>query len=380
MTTPPGFPPQAASRDRRAATPSTDASTYQPYWTRAPLRFCHSREALSNFHLAERDWAASSASGPAVQAAATLGSVPYSTTAYQLLVSAPSDLPEEDIRAAFEAVARWNVLYGRQQSATVVPTHWSHHSAAEHGTRPQESLNKQLVEDADVVIALFWHRLGSPTGEAESGTVEEIEEASAHGAYVGVLRCSRAIRPGDLDADQASRLEAFLDEVRRSSLILEYEGAVALRERVDTILTTAVTALRTRAEAQAEATAGPEADGTERATPSRGTEVWPRVERSESVRTDSKGRVKTKNRWQLVLSNTGDEPARRVRYRLEAEGPDDNLPLQSDDPGELEALAPHTDAAYTLFMHMGVADQARCVFTWEDSAGERENVATLRFF
>ncbi len=69
-----------------------------------------------------------------------------------------------------------------------------------------------------------------------------------------------------------------------------------------------------------------------------------------------------------------------LRCRLEAEDPDDNLPLQSDDPGELEVLAPHADAAYTLLMHMGVADQARCVVTWEDSTGERDNVATLRFF
>ncbi|HEY5709396.1 MAG TPA: hypothetical protein VIS51_08365 [Solirubrobacterales bacterium] len=270
--------------------------------------------------------------------------------------------------------------YGRPQSATVVPTHWGHHSAAEHGTRPQESLNKQLVEDADILIALFWHRLGSPTGEAESGTVEEIEEASVHGAYVGVLRCIRAIPPGDLDGDQASRLDAFLNEIRPKSLILEYEEAVALRERVDTILTTAVTELRTRAEAQAAATADPEEEATERATSSRGTEVWPRVERSETVGTDARGRAKPESRWQLVLSNTGDEPARRVTYRLEAEGPDDNLPLQLGDPGELEALAPHTDAAYTLLMHMGVADQARCVVTWEDSTGDRENVATLRFF
>jgi hypothetical protein len=96
---------------------------------------------------------------------------------------------------------------------------------------------------------------------------------------------------------------------------------MALRERVDTILNTAVTKLRTRAEAQAEATADPGEDVIEHATPSGGTEVWPRVERSEAVRTDSKGRVKTENRWQLVLSNTGDEPARRVRYRLEAESP-----------------------------------------------------------
>jgi hypothetical protein len=312
---------------------------------------------------------------------ARLRLVPYSTTAYQLLISAPSDLPEEDIRAAFDAVARWNVLYGRPQNATVVPTHWSHHSAAEHGTRPQESLNKQLVEDADILIALFWHRLGSPTGDAESGTVEEIEEASAHGGYVGVLRCTRAIPPGDLDADQATRLKAFLDEIRPKSLILEYEGAVALRERVDTVLTTAITVLRTRAEAQAAATANPGEEATDRATASQGTEVWPRVERSESVRTDAKGRVKPESRWQLVLSNTGDEPAKRVRYRLEAEGPDDdNLPLQLGDPGELEVLAPHADAAYTLLMHMGVADQARCVVTWEDATGERENIATLRFF
>jgi hypothetical protein len=307
--------------------------------------------------------------------------MPYSTIAYQLLISAPGDLPEEDIRAAFDAVTRWNVLYGRPQGATVVPTHWSHHSAAEHGTRPQESLNKQLVEDADLLVALFWHRLGSPTGEAESGTVEEIEEASARGAYVGVLRCTRPIPPGDLDADQASRLKAFLDEIRPTSLILEYEDAVSLRERVDTILTTAITALRTRAEAQAAATAGPGEEATDRAIPLQGTEVWPRVERSETVRTDAKGRAKPESHWQLVLSNTGDEPARRVRYRLEAEDTDDdNLPLQLADPGELEVLAPHSDAAYTLLMHMGVAEQARCVVTWEDSIGERENVATLRFF
>ena len=93
-----------------------------------------------------------------------------------------------------------------------------------------------------------------------------------------------------------------------------------------------------------------------------------------------KGGVKTENRWQLVLTNVGDEPARKVTYRLEAEKPDDNLPHELDDTPELEVLAPHSDAAYTLLMYMGVADQARCSVKWEDSEGERENVATLRFF
>ncbi len=306
--------------------------------------------------------------------------MPYSTTAYQLLISAPGDLLEEDIRAAFDAVNRWNVLNGRPQGATVVPSHWSQHSAAEHGARPQESLNKQLVETADILLALFWHRLGSPTGDAESGTVEELEEASGNGAYVGVLKCTRAIPPADLDGGQVSRLYSFLDEIRPTSLIFDYVDAAALRERVDTLLTTAVTALRTRAEAQVAATTDPADQEGSAAPASQGTEVWPRVERSETVRTDAKGRVKTENRWQLVLSNAGDEPARNVKYRLEAENPDDNLPHELGDPGELEILAPHSDAAYTLLMYMGVADQARCFVSWEDSEGERENVATLRFF
>ncbi|MGA9633881.1 MAG: hypothetical protein WBQ41_01445 [Solirubrobacterales bacterium] len=112
-----------------------------------------------------------------------------------------------------------------------------------------------------------------------------------------------------------------------------------------------------------------------------GAEVWPRVERSEQVRTDSKGRIKTQNRWELVLENTGHEPARHVHFRLEPENEEDEVAmLAANDPGELEVFAPRSDASYLLIMSMGVAEQARCVVSWEDSAGEHENIATLRFF
>lgn len=74
------------------------------------------------------------------------------------------------------------------------------------------------------------------------------------------------------------------------------------------------------------------------------------------------------------------EPARRVRFRLEEETPGDTLPFVPEDRKELEALAPGGEAGYPLAIYMGVAPQARCVVTWEDSAGEHENVATLRFY
>lgn len=106
--------------------------------------------------------------------------------AYRLLISSPSDIAGDDLAAVKEAINRWNVIYGQQFGAVVVPVHWQLHSAAEHGIRPQASLNAQLVENVDIVVALFWHRLGSPTGGEESGTAEEISKAHADGAYVAI--------------------------------------------------------------------------------------------------------------------------------------------------------------------------------------------------
>jgi hypothetical protein len=293
--------------------------------------------------------------------------MPSSATAYRFLLSAPGDVLDGDIATVRDAIGRWNAVYGRQYGAVVVMTHWKRHSAAEYGIRPQESLNQQLVDDVDILIAIFWHRLGTETGEAQSGTVEEIERAREAGAYVAILRSSRPVLPQELDAKQLDKLDAYCKSILNVSLMPHYGDNRELAEHVDAVLTRAVT----RSEATAEAVAE---------VPIAKAEIWPRVERTEGVRTDSRGRIKHDTRWRLILTNTGQEPARRVRYELEAEEAGDNLPLEIGDDRELEVLPPQGEAEYGLVMHMGVAPQARCVVQWEDAQGEHENVATLRFF
>ena len=44
------------------------------------------------------------------------------------------------------------------------------------GDRPQAIINKQVLANCDLLVAVFWTRIGSPTGVAVSGTVEEIQE------------------------------------------------------------------------------------------------------------------------------------------------------------------------------------------------------------
>lgn len=257
-------------------------------------------------------------------------------------------------------------MYGEQFGALVVPTHWTSDAAAQHGDRPQASLNNQLVNSADIVIALFWHRLGTNTGEALSGTVEEIEEAADGGAYVGILRCTRAF-PHDVDTAQIESLRDFYSSIVDRSLVLPYADEPDLARHTEQIVLWAVTRNSTRAQAAAD-------------TASIGAEVWPRVESEEKTKTDSKGRIKTRTHWRLVLSNTGTEPARNVRYRLDPEEEGDALPRDLSGDRDLEALPPGGEARYTLALHMGVASQARCVVEWEDSTGAHENVATVRFF
>lgn len=290
----------------------------------------------------------------------------YSSTAYRLLISAPRDVPLEDVTIVNDTVGRWNAIYGQQFGAVIVPTHWKLHSTAEHGGRPQAALNEQLVADADILVALFWHRLGSATGEAVSGTVEEIERAYGNGAYVAILRCTRDF-PQSSDPEQIQKLRAFFESVEPKSLMLGYSDEAELARHVDAILIRAVTRDSTRAEA---------AVGTPRA----GADVWPRIESSEQARTDLRGRVTASRQWRLVLANSGSHPARNVRYRLEAENEDDDLPFDQNDGRALEVLAPGSEASYLLILHMGVAPQARCIVTWDDVAGEHENRATLRFF
>jgi hypothetical protein len=297
--------------------------------------------------------------------------VPYSATTYRLLISAPGDISEQDLRIVTETIGRWNASYGQEFGAVVVPVHWEMNSAAEHGERPQASLNAQLVESADILIALFWHRLGSDTGEAESGTVEEIEEADEHGAYVAILRCTRDYPQDSMDPGQVERVQEFFGRMRPKSLMLDYDNDRVLAQHVEAIVNRAIS----RGGAKAEA-------AVEQQPNQAGAQVWPRVESSERNVADLQGRMKTKRDWQLVLANTGHEAARNVGYRLEleGEGEEEELPLDTNDGLKLETLPPNSDARYRLLLHMGVAPQARCVVSWEDATGEHENSATLRFF
>lgn len=66
----------------------------------------------------------------------------------------------------------WNLNLGRLAGLTVLPVSWPEHAFPSSANGPCPS---STVEKADLAVALFHDRLGTPTGEAESRTAEEIK-------------------------------------------------------------------------------------------------------------------------------------------------------------------------------------------------------------
>src|ERR1700730_3609921 len=122
--------------------------------------------------------------------------MPETIQLFRVLLAAPSDVTEEHALVA-EAINDWNVQHGDGAGARVELMNWRTHAHPETGRRPQAVINRQFADRADVVLAIFWRRLGSTTGKAASGTVEEIERALRRGKKVMVYFSQRAITEND---------------------------------------------------------------------------------------------------------------------------------------------------------------------------------------
>jgi hypothetical protein len=90
--------------------------------------------------------------------------MPRNSTVYEVLAS-PSDVLTERIILT-EVIEDWNSANSRARGISLQALRWELDSVPATGARTQAIINKQLVKDADIVLAVFGARLGTPTGEA----------------------------------------------------------------------------------------------------------------------------------------------------------------------------------------------------------------------
>jgi hypothetical protein len=102
--------------------------------------------------------------------------MPRHSVVVDVFLSSPNDVDAE--RDFIVAVAQeWNLLRSRDTGCHVNVITWEDIIAPALSDRPQSVINEQIGNNYDVYLGLMWSKLGSPTGAAESGTVEEFDRA-----------------------------------------------------------------------------------------------------------------------------------------------------------------------------------------------------------
>ena len=144
------------------------------------------------------------------------------------MIGSPSDVKtERDV--ARQVIYTWNAVHSESRKIILWPIDSEFDTFPELGERPQGIINRQGLQKSDLLVAIFWTRLGTPTGQAISGTVEEIEEHVKAGKEVMLYFSQAHLDPANVDWQQHQALKEFQEESKRRGLVQTFRDAEDFR-------------------------------------------------------------------------------------------------------------------------------------------------------
>ena len=126
---------------------------------------------------------------------------------YKIMLSTPGDT--DDLRAEAETIIQdWNDDNSDSKNVTLQRLHWKKSVVLTANRPPQRKITDTMVSKADIFVVIFRHRLGTPTGRAISGTVEELDDALNMGKEV-LLYFSDEVPPKDWIKNEEARKQVL---------------------------------------------------------------------------------------------------------------------------------------------------------------------------
>lgn len=162
--------------------------------------------------------------------------MPYEARVLKVMIASPGDVSAER-QTVRDVLTEWNHIHSEDRGLVLMPIGWETHSSPTMGDRPQAIINKQILDNCDLLVAVFWTRIGSPTGAAVSGTVEEIQEHLNAGKPAMIYFSSAPVRPDSVDEKQYSALKEFKQECYKKGLVDSYDTLGEFRDKFSRQLT-----------------------------------------------------------------------------------------------------------------------------------------------
>ena len=137
--------------------------------------------------------------------------MPRNETIISVFAASPSDVSEE--RKALESVTQeLNKIWSKKLNLRLDLIKWETDTYPEFGAYTQDVINKQINDEYDVFIAIFWGKIGSPTQASDSGTIEEFERAyqkytnNNDSVDIMIYFKDQAIPPSKMDFEQLQKI------------------------------------------------------------------------------------------------------------------------------------------------------------------------------
>ncbi len=157
----------------------------------------------------------------------------------RVFIASPGDVYEER-KMACDAILRWNAAHSFQRGVIIEPVLTETHSQLGTGEHPQDLIDNDLLDRCDLMIAVFWARLGTRTPRAASGTVQEIQSFIARKGAKNVILFFREDNIPQESANDFAALHAFKEDMKGKSLFRSYKlpqnFAAELRQQLDIVM------------------------------------------------------------------------------------------------------------------------------------------------
>lgn len=97
------------------------------------------------------------------------------------------------------------------------------------GAHPQTIIDDQVADNYDLIIVIFHARIGTPTSEYDSGTVQEFYTAfnrlkTRNDVEIQMYLCDDSLPPSHIDGKQFFLLSEFKRNVSQEGLWKEFKG------------------------------------------------------------------------------------------------------------------------------------------------------------
>ncbi|HBH90397.1 hypothetical protein [Ponticaulis sp.] len=153
----------------------------------------------------------------------------FSATALKVMIATPSDVKVERNHVR-EILHDWNDLNSETAKTVLLPVGWDSHAYPDLAGRAQEHINRTVLADCDLLVGVFWTRLGSSTGVEVSGTVEEIKTHFSQKKPTMVYFSSEPVALDSVESSQYEALKKFKKWCQDNGLYHAYENSTEFRD------------------------------------------------------------------------------------------------------------------------------------------------------